>query len=60
MEVVMRITEVKVRAPDLINRLVDVWENSVRTTHLFLSDSEIKRICTTGAEWNCPFDDCGR
>lgn len=42
MEVVMRITEVKVRAPDLINRLVDVWENSVRTTHLFLSDSEIK------------------
>ncbi len=35
MEVVMRITEVKVRTPDLINRLVDVWENSVRTTICF-------------------------
>lgn len=40
----MRIVEVKDRKPDLINRLLEVWENSVRATHLFLSDSEIKNI----------------
>ena len=27
-----------------INRLLTVWESSVRATHLFLSDSEIKKI----------------
>lgn len=36
--------EAKDRKPDLINRLIKVWENSVRATHLFLSDSEIKNI----------------
>ena len=40
----MRIIEVTSRTPDLINRLLEVWENSVRATHLFLSDSEIKSI----------------
>lgn len=40
----MRIIEVEERTPDLINRLLVVWENSVRATHLFLSDSEIKSI----------------
>lgn len=40
----MRITEVKVRTPDLINQLLEIWENSVRATHLFLSNSEIKSI----------------
>lgn len=38
------ITEVKDRTPDLINRLLEVWEGSVRATHLFLSDEEIKSI----------------
>lgn len=40
----MRIIEVEERTPDLINRLLVVWENSVRVSHLFLSDSEIKSI----------------
>ena len=40
----MRIIEVTGRTPGLINRLLEVWENSVRATHLFLSDSEIKSI----------------
>ena len=40
----MKILEVTDRTPDLINRLLEVWEGSVRATHLFLSDAEIKRI----------------
>lgn len=36
--------EAKNRTPDLINRLLTVWESSVRATHLFLSDREIKNI----------------
>ena len=44
MEADMQIVEVKNRTPDLINQLLEVWENSVRATHLFLSDSEIKSI----------------
>ena len=42
----MKIIEVepKNRTPDFINRLLTVWESSVRATHLFLSDSEIKKI----------------
>ena len=40
----MKITEVQKRTSDLIRQLLEVWENSVRATHLFLSDSEIKKI----------------
>lgn len=40
----MKITEVTVRTPDLVNQLLEVWEASVRATHLFLSDSDIKSI----------------
>lgn len=40
----MRIIEGTDRTSDLINQLLEVWENSVRATHLFLSDSEIKNI----------------
>ena len=40
----MKIIEVKNRTPNLIDRLLEVWESSVRTTHLFLSDSEIQNI----------------
>ena len=40
----MKITEVENRTPDLINQLLEVWEGSVRATHLFLSDGEIKSI----------------
>ena len=38
----MKILEVADRTPDLINQLLEVWEKSVRATHLFLSDREIK------------------
>ena len=38
------IMEVKERTPELINKLLEVWEGSVRATHLFLSDSEIDSI----------------
>ena len=40
----MRIVEVTYRTPDLLNRLLEVWESSVRATHLFLSNDEIKCI----------------
>ena len=40
----MKILEVADRTPDLINQLLEVWEKSVRATHLFLSDREIKKI----------------
>lgn len=40
----MKIAEVMNRTPVLMNRLLTVWESSVRATHLFLSDREIKSI----------------
>ena len=40
----MKIVEVQNRAPDLINRLLAVWEGAVRATHLFLSSREIESI----------------
>lgn len=40
----MKITEVTNRTPDLIDRLLAVWENAVRATHRFLTDSEIDNI----------------
>ena len=40
----MNIIEVNQRTQDLIQQLLIVWEKSVRETHLFLSDAEIKSI----------------
>lgn len=40
----MRIYEVTDRSPELLSALLTVWEASVRATHLFLSDAEIRRI----------------
>lgn len=40
----MRITEVKERNLLLIEQLLEVWEDSVKATHLFLSDNEIENI----------------
>lgn len=40
----MRIVEVKERNSVLIQNLLDVWESSVKATHLFLSDDEINNI----------------
>lgn len=40
----MRVLEVQDRTPELIEKLLRVWEDSVRATHLFLSDGEIINI----------------
>ena len=40
----MKIMEVQERTPMLIEQLLAVWEDSVRATHLFLSDEEISSI----------------
>ena len=40
----LKIYEVQTREPPLLQKLVSVWEKSVRVTHLFLSEDEIERI----------------
>lgn len=40
----MEIVEIKERTPLLIEKLLRVWENSVKATHLFLSADEINSI----------------
>ena len=40
----MKIVEVKDRTAPLAEQLLKVWENSVKATHLFLSEGEIENI----------------
>ena len=40
----MKIYEIKERTPQLLASLLAIWEDSVRATHLFLSDAEVKQI----------------
>lgn len=40
----MKIYEVHERTPQLTEKLLKIWEDSVRATHLFLSDAEIVGI----------------
>ena len=40
----MREIKIKDRTPLLVEQLLDVWEKSVRATHLFLSGEEIEEI----------------
>lgn len=40
----MKMTEATNRTPERVSRLLQVWEDSARATHLFLSDAEIKDI----------------
>ena len=40
----MQIIEVQEWTPELMERLLAVWESSVRATHLFLTEDEILRI----------------
>ena len=42
----MDIIELKIRNSSFINELVEVWESSVRETHLFLTENEIQEIKT--------------
>lgn len=40
----MRIIEVNERTSTLIDELLEVWEGSVKATHLFLSNEEVENI----------------
>ena len=40
----MKIIEIKKRDPELLEALLDIWESSVRATHLFLSEEEKHQI----------------
>lgn len=40
----MRIYEAGERTEELVRGLLEVWERSVRATHLFLSDGEVRSI----------------
>ena len=40
----MNLYEAEQRGPELVQALLQVWEASVRATHLFLSEEEILRI----------------
>ena len=40
----MKIMEIKDRNSLLLDQLLDLWESSVRATHLFLSENEIEGI----------------
>lgn len=42
----MQIYEAPARSPRLIDSLLDVWERSVRATHLFLQDAQVEAIKT--------------
>ncbi len=54
----MKIIEVKDKTQFLISQLLEVWEDSVRATHLFLSDEEIeniKKVCSTSVKRSITF-----
>lgn len=40
----IKIYEANERPAALVQNLLDVWEKSVRATHFFLSDNEVKNI----------------
>lgn len=40
----MKLYEVSQREPQLIHQFTAIWEDSVRATHLFLSEAEIQTI----------------
>lgn len=42
----MRMIELESRTPERLDRLLEVWERSVRATHLFLSGGEVEVIKT--------------
>lgn len=52
-ELKMKLYEVQDRSQPLLDTLLEIWEQSVRATHLFLSDAEvnaIRGVCAAGAE----------
>ena len=47
----MKIIEITDRTTVLINQLLEVWENSVKATHKFLSDEEIDRFLKVNRDY---------
>lgn len=55
----MKLIKAKDRNLQLIDKLLEVWESSVRATHNFLSNEEIleiKKICTRSIKWYISFN----
>ena len=46
----MNIVEIESRTPELLARLLEVWEASVRATHLFLSPGGIEAVKVYGPQ----------
>lgn len=40
----MKITKIDAPTSELVEKLLEIWEDSVTATHLFLSNEEIKKI----------------
>lgn len=40
----MKIFEIKNKNKEIISQLLEVWEDSVKASHLFLTEREIKNI----------------
>ena len=57
----MKIFEVRSRNQMLVKNLLEIWENSVKATHTFLSEEEIgniKKICATSIKEYNIFNNC--
>lgn len=51
--------DLKDRSEDLVEKLLVIWESSVKETHLFLSDNEIsdiKKVCASSPKGNPSFN----
>ncbi len=40
----MKIKQLAVRDPEMVEKLIDVWTRSVRATHTFLNEDDIRRL----------------
>ena len=40
----MKIKQLAVRDPDMVEKLIDVWTRSVLATHTFLNEDDIRRL----------------
>ena len=56
----MNIYELQERTPQQLERLLMIWEASVRATHHFLSDAEVKQIKNYVPQALQPSYRCGR
>ena len=54
----MKIFEVRSINQMLLKNLLEVWEDSVKATHTFLSEEEIGKICATSIKECNTFNNC--